>query len=81
MVTPKQMENLLYFFECNPTGTLDKKTVNEGVDTSKITDDDYESHSVCIVGISDGALLCKNTWGKNFADGGFFRIAENAVEF
>ena len=74
MVTPQQMENLLSYFESNPSGILDKKTVNQGVDPSTLTDENYESHSVCIVGISDGALLCKNTWGKNFAQGGFFRI-------
>eukprot|EP00438_Fugacium_kawagutii_P035477 Skav216658 [mRNA] locus=scaffold1255:658553:660021:- [translate_table: standard] len=40
-----------------------------------------EGHAIVITGQSDEAWFIKSSWGEDFADDGYFRVAKNAIRF
>lgn len=40
-----------------------------------------DGHAIVVVGASRRAWLVKNSWGHDFADEGYFRVAKNAIDF
>ena len=66
------------FFQSEPNGILQRHHLNG---PSFEEEEDEEGHAVVITGESNDAWLIKNSWGEDFADAGYFRVAKDAFEF
>ena len=63
------------FFEAGPAAVLQAEDLR-GPAFGKI-----EGHGVVITGESQNAWFIKNSWGDEFADDGYFRVAKGAIDF
>ena len=79
MMSPAQWANMFNFFMKNPNGKITKEHIDQGVDVSSLTDNDKSSHVCVINGVNDTAYRVKNSWGAEFANGGFFLIKKDAL--
>ena len=69
----KQWKNFRNFFKKNKKGILTKELIN--LDMKKdIKKDNFYGHAVIIIEYNEDGYVCLNSWGKNFADKGQFRI-------
>ena len=62
------------FFEAGPAAVLQAEDLR-GPAFGKI-----EGHGVVITGESQNAWFIKNSWGDEFADDGYFRVAKGAID-
>ena len=70
----RQWENFSVFYKNSPQGVLQSKHI-EPVNTQLKID----GHAVVLVKCEPTVLTFMNSWGKDFADGGFFRVQNQAV--
>jgi len=63
------------FFRSAPEGVLRRENL-QGMPYGSV-----EGHGVVVVGQSPGFWMVKNSWGEDFADEGFFRVAKDALQF
>ena len=72
-----QWHNFDEFYKSNPKGILTKQiieTVNDLKNTTNIS-----GHAVVLISVEEHSLLFLNSWGKQFADNGYFRIENENV--
>lgn len=60
------------FFARSPSGVLEEVPDRDGSEVS--------GHAAILIGFANGAWKVKNSWGEEFADGGYFRISKQLLE-
>ena len=66
-----QRNNFLNFYKKNRKGILTKEFINKDIN---IKEENATGHAIIIVEYNEDGYVCLNSWGKNFADKGQFRI-------
>ena len=69
-------QNFSEFFNKNPKGILTKKIIEKKND--KITDTPG-GHAIVLTEVEENCLKFLNSWGRNWADNGYFRIENENV--
>ena len=67
-----QWDCLSHFFSRSPSGVLNELPDRDGSEVS--------GHAAILIGFAEGAWKVKNSWGDDFADGGYFRISKQLLE-
>ena len=70
----KQWTNFSEFYRKSPQGVLESKDIGARSAQSKI-----DGHAVVLIKCEPTSLIFMNSWGTDFADGGFFRVRNQAV--
>ena len=72
-----QWHNFFKFFEKNPKGILTEDIINEK--SKEKIDETGGGHAVVLIEIEENCLKFLNSWGKDWADKGYFRIKNEKV--
>ena len=73
-LTDAQWTELTLFFKKSPSGILEKFE-----DLLPSLGDKYSGHGAVIVGHDDQSWKIKNSWGDDFADGGYFKMSKSLL--
>ncbi|XP_053396299.1 uncharacterized protein LOC128556181 [Mercenaria mercenaria] len=74
-LTNEEWKTFRKFYDDNPTGILKKRDL----DISRRTHDPTIGHAVVLTSYNSECLYLMNSWGEDFADIGFFRVANAEV--
>jgi hypothetical protein len=77
LLTHEQWQQFLSFFTINPNGVLTSDIISPASWRSSLFDS--EGHAVVIVGQEADSWKIKNSWGSNWAEGGFFKVKKDAL--
>ena len=72
-LTKAQWKEFFIFFKRTPSATLDSDSLSDS------SVGEFEGHAVVIVGQDDKSWKIKNSWGDDFADGGYFQMSKSLV--
>ncbi|CAF4555109.1 unnamed protein product, partial [Rotaria sp. Silwood2] len=70
----KQWDNFSMFYKNQPQGVLESKDIGASNVGMKI-----DGHAIVLMKCDPTSLTFMNSWGTDFADGGFFRVRNQAV--
>lgn len=73
----KEWNNFEHFFISEPTGILSRQKIEESINQSITIIGG--GHAVVLVDEGDNYLEFMNSWGRNWADNGFFKIKDSSV--